>query len=111
MGDLEARVAALEDEKRKLLSSWQRERDENARKEEELAAYAARTQSMRSELSKVNLALEQAQGAESTSKVGRAPNAVQSTHARAAACSCAPGHRVGAQRAAARARIQRERTR
>ena len=32
MGDLEARVAALEDEKRKLLSSWQRERDEGARK-------------------------------------------------------------------------------
>ena len=32
MGDLEARVAVLEDEKRKLLASWQREREENARK-------------------------------------------------------------------------------
>lgn len=32
MADFEARVAVLEDEKRKLLVSWQRERDEGARK-------------------------------------------------------------------------------
>jgi hypothetical protein len=32
MADFEARVAILEDEKRRLLVSWQRERDENAQK-------------------------------------------------------------------------------
>ncbi|WFD03235.1 Protein mlp1 [Malassezia obtusa] len=68
MGDLEARVAALEDEKRKLLSSWQRERDENTRKNEELAALSSRNQSMRTELSQATLALEQAQSVEHTSK-------------------------------------------
>lgn len=80
MGDLEARVAALEDERRKLLSSWQRERDESVRKDgtwhvliaEELAALSARSQSMRTELSKTTRALEHAQCTENTSQACRA---------------------------------------
>ncbi|WFD00057.1 Protein mlp1 [Malassezia yamatoensis] len=57
MGDLEARIEALEEEKRKLLSSWQHERQENVLKNE-------RNQSMRTELMQTTLALELAQGAE-----------------------------------------------
>lgn len=33
MSDLEARVAALENEKHKLLEQWQKEREESARRQ------------------------------------------------------------------------------
>ncbi|WFD34742.1 Protein mlp1 [Malassezia cuniculi] len=65
MADFEARVAALEDEKRKLLVSWQRERDESARKTDNLYA---RNQTVREQLAATALSLEQSQSAENTLK-------------------------------------------
>lgn len=78
MSDLESRVAALENEKRKLLESWQREREANAQKQgmyplsltaDELESLQQRHQSVRSELASTVLALERAQSSENNSKV------------------------------------------
>ncbi|WFD27103.1 Protein mlp1 [Malassezia nana] len=64
MSDLEARVAALENEKHKLLEQWQKEREENARRQDELVSLQQRHQSVRSELASTALALERATAGE-----------------------------------------------
>jgi len=82
MSDLGARVAALEDEKRKLLDQWQREREESARRQgtlaaplttDELASLQQRHQSVRSELASTALALERANAGEYAIKVSSLP--------------------------------------
>ncbi|WFD29989.1 Protein mlp1 [Malassezia sp. CBS 17886] len=68
MADLTARVAALEEEKRRLLASWQREREENARIADELDGARTQQKAVRQELSAATLALEEGQSRETTTR-------------------------------------------